>query len=110
MNHKLQMKTSDKLINQFNLRKIGFFYLGQLPNWADVHSVLSPLMQSGPFEPLGWYFIEDKVGGWKDLFGTTFWSRGAWIIKDEPVLVIYAQGALTLRPFDSQEDLHDALG
>ena len=101
--------TATELIKRFNMQDHGFYYSRDSLSWEDVHKSVVPAMQGGNFQPLDWYFIEDRPGAWKQSFGLAFWTRGAWISRGECALVTYFQGTLLLRKFDSEEELDDEL-
>ena len=69
--------TVKKLIKEFHMIKEGDYYISATLDWDDVWGRFVPIMQSGGFTPLEWWFIERSPGAWQAPFGTAYWSRGA---------------------------------
>lgn len=101
--------TTKQIVEHLDMKDEGSYYYRDGLDWEDVHGKVSPSMQSDAFEPIDWYFVEEYPGAWKNLFGLGFWSRGAWIKRDENTLITYYTGGLMARVFDSEANLENEI-
>lgn len=97
--------TAADLIARFKMTDNRFYHSSDNLSWENVYSEVAPAMQSEGWESLDWYFIEDRLGAWKQPFGLAFWTRGGWVNRGERALVTYYMGTLMLRVFSTDDEL-----